>query len=84
MLKEGRDLLKNENSLSMVKVWLVLEVRQFINASIQDVRIIIINERVDRFTNFSLDPCFGQGRHVESKYIDMYIMIETRDQVERI
>ena len=39
VLKEGREILKNENSLSMMKVWLALEVRQFINASIQDVRI---------------------------------------------
>lgn len=42
ILKDGREILKNENSLSMIKVWLVLEVRQFINASIQDVCIILI------------------------------------------
>lgn len=40
VLKEGREILKNENSLSMVKVWLALEVRLFINASIQDVSIV--------------------------------------------
>lgn len=32
--------MKDEDSMSMVKVWLALEVRQFIHASIQDVRII--------------------------------------------
>ncbi|CUM62978.1 uncharacterized protein PRCAT00000538001 [Priceomyces carsonii] len=30
-------MLKDENSLNMVKVWMVLEVRQFIHASIEDV-----------------------------------------------
>lgn len=39
VLKEGREILKNEDSLNMMKVWLALEVRQFIHASIQDVRI---------------------------------------------
>lgn len=39
-LKDGKLILKNSNSLSMVKVWLTLEVRQFINASIQDVSIL--------------------------------------------
>lgn len=32
--------MKNENSLNMMKVWLALEVRQFIHALIQDVCII--------------------------------------------
>lgn len=41
VLKEGRDILKNENSLSMIKVWLALEVRQFINASIQDINTLV-------------------------------------------
>ncbi|ODV80609.1 putative ABC1 family protein, mitochondrial precursor [Suhomyces tanzawaensis NRRL Y-17324] len=41
VLKEGRDILRNENSLSMIKVWLVLEVRQFINASIQDIHALV-------------------------------------------
>lgn len=40
VLKEGIELLRNEDSLNMVKVWLALEVRQLIHASIQDVRII--------------------------------------------
>ena len=40
VLKEGREILKNEDSLNMMKVWLALEVRQFIHASIQDVRIL--------------------------------------------
>ncbi|CAN3359984.1 hypothetical protein DICA3_D08108 [Diutina catenulata] len=35
--KEGRELFKNENSLSMMKVWLALELRQFVNASVQDI-----------------------------------------------
>ncbi|EMG48384.1 ABC1 family protein, mitochondrial, putative [Candida maltosa Xu316] len=39
--QEGREILKNENSLSMVKVWLALEVRQFINASIQDIHSLV-------------------------------------------
>ncbi|KAK6200159.1 putative ABC1 family protein, mitochondrial precursor [Scheffersomyces amazonensis] len=39
--KEGRDILRNENSLSMVKVWLALEVRQFINASVQDIHSLV-------------------------------------------
>lgn len=37
VLKEGRELLKNEDLLNMMKVWLALEVRQLIHASIQDV-----------------------------------------------
>ena len=40
VLKEGREILKNEDSLNMMKVWLALEFRQFIHASIQDVRIL--------------------------------------------
>ncbi|KAK6464245.1 putative ABC1 family protein, mitochondrial precursor [Scheffersomyces coipomensis] len=39
--KEGRDILRNENASSMVKVWLALEVRQFINASIQDIHSLV-------------------------------------------
>lgn len=42
VLKEGREILKNEDSLNMMKVWLALEVRQFIHASIQDVCILAI------------------------------------------
>lgn len=38
-LKEGREILRDEDTSSLVKVWLALEVRQFIHASIQDVRI---------------------------------------------
>lgn len=41
VLKEGREILSNEDSLNMVKVWLALEVRQFIHASIQDVCTIL-------------------------------------------
>ncbi|MCP8720247.1 MAG: hypothetical protein M5F18_13275 [Asgard group archaeon] len=41
VLKEGRELLADENSLSMIKVWLALEVRQFINASIQDIHTLV-------------------------------------------
>lgn len=36
-LKEGRDILRDEVSLNMIKVWLALEVRQLIHASVQDV-----------------------------------------------
>lgn len=31
--------MRDEDAASMIKVWLALEVRQFIHASIQDVRI---------------------------------------------
>lgn len=41
MLKEGREILRDENSLSMMKIWLALEVRQFINASIQDIHSLV-------------------------------------------
>ncbi|KAF7580914.1 ABC1 family protein [Clavispora lusitaniae] len=37
--KEGRDILRDEDSLNMIKVWLALEVRQLIHASVQDVCI---------------------------------------------
>ncbi|EGW35438.1 uncharacterized protein SPAPADRAFT_64563 [Spathaspora passalidarum NRRL Y-27907] len=39
--KEGREILTNENALSMIKVWLALEVRQFINASIRDIHVLV-------------------------------------------
>lgn len=39
VLREGKELFKDEDSLNMMKVWLALEVRQFIHASIKDVRI---------------------------------------------
>ncbi|RLV96215.1 ABC1 family protein [Spathaspora sp. JA1] len=39
--KEGREILTNENALSMIKVWLALEVRQFINATIQDIHVLV-------------------------------------------
>ncbi|KAI5955227.1 hypothetical protein KGF54_001788 [Candida jiufengensis] len=39
--KEGREMMKDDNSLSMVKIWLALEVRQFINASIQDMHSLV-------------------------------------------
>lgn len=35
--KEGRELFKDEDQASMIKVWLALELRQVINASVQDV-----------------------------------------------
>ncbi|CAH2447860.1 UbiB family protein [Komagataella phaffii CBS 7435] len=35
--KDGKMILKNKNTVSMVKVWLVFEVRQFIHASVQDI-----------------------------------------------
>ncbi|OBA22243.1 hypothetical protein METBIDRAFT_31176 [Metschnikowia bicuspidata var. bicuspidata NRRL YB-4993] len=41
ILKEGKELLQNEDSLNMMKVWLALEVRQLINASIQDVSFFL-------------------------------------------
>lgn len=40
-LKEGRDILRDEVSLNMIKVWLALEVRQLIHASVQDVCFIL-------------------------------------------
>lgn len=40
ILREGMEFLQSENSLSMLKVWLALEVREFIHASVQDVSII--------------------------------------------
>lgn len=43
--KEGREIFKNEDSLNMMKVWLALEVRQLIHASIQDVRILKNEEK---------------------------------------
>ncbi|KAK8440546.1 hypothetical protein B9J08_03654 [Candidozyma auris] len=39
--KEGREIMKDEDSMSMVKVWLALEVRQFIHASIQDIHALV-------------------------------------------
>ncbi|KAG5418696.1 hypothetical protein I9W82_003414 [Candida metapsilosis] len=39
--KEGREILRDENSLSMMKIWLALEVRQFINASISDIHSLV-------------------------------------------
>ncbi|CAI5759330.1 unnamed protein product [Candida verbasci] len=39
--KEGREIMKNESDLSMIKIWLALEVRQFINASIQDIHTLV-------------------------------------------
>lgn len=37
-LREGREILSNEDLLNMIKVWVALEARQLINASVQDVR----------------------------------------------
>ncbi|ODQ80832.1 hypothetical protein BABINDRAFT_161038 [Babjeviella inositovora NRRL Y-12698] len=36
-IQDGRKLLQDSNISSMVKVWITLELRRFINASIQDV-----------------------------------------------
>ena len=44
VLREGKELLRDEDSLNMLKVWLALEVRQFIHASTKDVRILSLNE----------------------------------------
>mgnify|MGYP001043673704 CR=1 FL=1 len=41
MSKEGREIFKDENTLSMLKVWVTLEVRQFINASVQDIHALV-------------------------------------------
>lgn len=41
VLKEGKELLQNEDSLNMMKVWLALEVRQLISASIQDIHALV-------------------------------------------
>ncbi|CDK29835.1 unnamed protein product [Kuraishia capsulata CBS 1993] len=40
-LQDGRMILKNGDKISMLKVWLALEVRQFIHASIQDVHKLV-------------------------------------------
>lgn len=64
--KEGRELFKNENSLSMMKVWLALELRQFVNALVQDVSMI--TRRGPNTTN-SLDPPISQSRYVEPKHL---------------
>ncbi|KAM9931190.1 hypothetical protein OXX80_009156, partial [Metschnikowia pulcherrima] len=39
--KEGKELLQNEDSLNMMKVWLALEVRQLISASVQDIHALV-------------------------------------------
>jgi len=44
-------ILKNKNTVSMVKVWLVFEVRQFIHASVQDVSTKLFPKKVDPVTN---------------------------------
>lgn len=36
-MQEGKLIFQDQNKLSMVKVWLALEMRQFINASVHDV-----------------------------------------------
>lgn len=66
VLKEGREILKNDNLSSMVKVWLALEVRLFINASIQDVRMA--RPRRATATNRP-DPRLGQGRHAQPECV---------------
>lgn len=40
-LKEGREIMRDEDTSSMIKVWLALEVRQFIHASIQDIHALV-------------------------------------------
>lgn len=65
MSKEGRELLSNENSLSMMKVWLALEVRQFIHASVQDVSnllsvCILFFAFFLEFLNFLWNPTLTQ------------------------
>ncbi|KAI5965640.1 uncharacterized protein KGF55_001002 [Candida pseudojiufengensis] len=73
--KEGREMMKDENSLSMVKIWLALEVRQFINASIQDVCIKRFQFKADEeklLTHYFLDTFLGESRHVESKYVKVF------------
>lgn len=44
--------MRDEDTSSMIKVWLALEVRQFIHASIQDVRIFqTIDNENKKLTN---------------------------------
>lgn len=33
--------MRNRNRLNMIKVWLTLEVRQFISASVQDIDALV-------------------------------------------
>lgn len=79
--KEGRELLSNENSLSMIKVWLALEVRQFIHASVQDVSNILsacilffafVLNFLQLFVehNTNADSCSCQVRYAQSKCLD--------------
>lgn len=44
ILREGRELFKDEDTLNMIKVWVALEVRQFISASVKDVRILTTSQ----------------------------------------
>ncbi|ODV97836.1 hypothetical protein PACTADRAFT_73514 [Pachysolen tannophilus NRRL Y-2460] len=40
-LQDGKLLLRNGNTISMVKVWLALEIRQFFHASIHDIHNLV-------------------------------------------
>ncbi|CAI8498220.1 unnamed protein product [Pichia kudriavzevii] len=39
--QEGKLILKDMNHLSMIKVWLTLEARQFVNASVSDIHRLV-------------------------------------------
>ncbi len=43
-VQDGNKILKNMNTASMIKVWLGLEIRQFIHASIEDVSISLVSK----------------------------------------
>lgn len=47
---QERKLLLNDDFLSMAKVWVALETRQFINASVQDVSAGITTELPSNLT----------------------------------
>lgn len=41
VLREGREIMKNDDTLNVLKVWLALEVRQFIHVLIQDIHALV-------------------------------------------
>lgn len=70
-----RQLLDAGDKLSMLKVWIALEVRQFISLSVQDVSIILFNgvpklkKKAPLLTNFIIDLQIGQVRWTLSKLL---------------
>lgn len=84
MNHEGRSILQDLGTLSMLKIWIGLEVRHFMSLSVKQVRfsIIFVIEAFllwfssKAFTNFIIaDSRLGQNRSVVSQLLKIFTYI---------